>query len=297
MDDDALARWLARREALDALSRSTRLADRIANWLGSRDPVRLVDLATGTGSNVRYLAERLPGRIQQWLAIDRSAALLRHFTGRMSAWATERGHTFAPSGTGCVILGSSWECRVETRQLDLATLREDWEFGPPDLVTASALLDLVSESWLRSLAVHCRHWRAAALFAITYNGRSSCSPPDPDDELVLRLFNRHQRTDKGLGGAAAGPDAVSAVVRCFGDAGYLVDQEPSDWHIGADEREIQRELIEGWAGAATAIAPDAASTIAAWRDRRIGHVEAGNSEAIVGHDDVAAWLPAEETAG
>jgi hypothetical protein len=291
MDDEALARWLARREALDAVSRSAPLADRIANHLGSRDPVRLVDLATGTGSNIRYLTERLPGRTQQWLAIDRSATLLRQFISRMDEWATDRGYAFASAGTGCAIRGSDWECRVETRQMDLGLLGEDGRFGTPDVVTASALLDLVSESWLRSLAACCRQWRAAALFAITYNGRSSCSPPDPDDELVLRLFNRHQRTDKGLGGAAAGPDAVSAVVRCFEDAGYVVEQQPSDWRIGADEREIQRELIEGWAGAATAIAPDAASTIAAWRDRRIGHVEAGNSEAIVGHDDVAAWLP------
>jgi hypothetical protein len=297
MDDEALARWLVRREALDAASRSELLADRISSWLGSRDPVRLVDLATGTGSNIRYLAERLPGRRQQWLAIDRSATLLSRLTSRMDAWATTRGYTFLPAGTGCAIRGSDWECQVETRQMDLGMLSEDGRFGTPDVVTASSLLDLVSESWLRSLAAHCRRWRAAALFAITYNGRSSCSPPDQDDALVLRLFNRHQRTDKGLGGPAAGPDAVAAVVRCFGDAGYLVGQEPSDWHIGADERELQKELIEGWAEAAAAIAPDSARTIAAWRERRLRHVEDGASEVIVGHEDVAAWLPTDGPAG
>jgi hypothetical protein len=90
---------------------------------------------------------------------------------------------------------------------------------------------------------------------------------------------------------------VAAVVRCFGNVGYVVQQEPSDWRISADERELQRQLIDGWADAATAIAPGASSTIAGWRDRRIQHVEEGRSEMIVGHDDVGAWLPAHVTAG
>src|SRR5258707_11635990 len=76
------------------------------------------------------------------------------------------------------------------------------------LVTASALLDLVSERWLRELASACRSHGAAALFALTYNGRSACTPVEPEDDHVRQLFNTHQRrNDKGFG-IAAGPDAV-----------------------------------------------------------------------------------------
>jgi hypothetical protein len=31
--------------------------------------------------------------------------------------------------------------------------------------------------------------------------------------------------------------------------------------------------------------------IQAWLARRLAHVEAGRSEVIVGHEDLAAWLP------
>ena len=131
---------------------------------------------------------------------------------------------------------------------------------------------------------------AAALFAITYNGWSSCSPAEPEDEMIRDLLNRHQKTDKGLGGSAAGPDAAACAARCFADIGYRVWTEPSDWLLGSAERELQRRLIDGWAKAAMELAFDNASEIARWRARRIGHVDAGQSHIVVGHCDVAATI-------
>ena len=108
--------------------------------------------------------------------------------------------------------------------------------------------------------------------------------------MIRHLLNRHQRTDKGLGGSAAGPDAAGCAARCFADAGYRVWSEPSDWKLGASERELQRELVDGWARAATELVPDEASGIAQWRARRIAHVDAGRSQIFVGHVDVAAII-------
>jgi hypothetical protein len=158
------------------------------------------------------------------------------------------------------------------------------------LVTASALLDLVSDSWLCTLAERCRATGAVALFTITYDGRSSCEPIEPEDELVRRLFNQHQVSDKGLGGPAAGPGAADAAERRFTEAGYRVASARSDWRLSPDARAMQRYLMEGWARAATEVAPDEAGRIHAWLDRRLAHVEAGRSRVVVGHRDLAAWL-------
>jgi hypothetical protein len=105
----------------------------------------------------------------------------------------------------------------------------------------------------------------------------------------LNLFNRHQRTDKGLGGPAAGPDAVGCAGRCFAETGYRVETEPSNWELGVDQPELQRQLINGWAEAAAEISPTDGSIIADWRVRRLQHVETGRSRIVVGHDDLAAW--------
>ena len=178
--------------------------------------------------------------------------------------------------------------------MNLGTLDNREIFAGRHLVTASALLDLVSAEWLRALADRCRASGAAALFTITYNGRSSCAPAEPEDDLVRDLMNRHQKTDKGLGGPALGPDAVSCAEQQFAEAGYLVRREPSDWTLGPEVSALQRMLIDGWAQAATEMAPDHSATIARWRERRLAHVDAGRSRIVVGHDDLAAWLPRSE---
>ncbi|OFW34985.1 MAG: hypothetical protein A3F70_04570 [Acidobacteria bacterium RIFCSPLOWO2_12_FULL_67_14] len=266
--DEQLSRWLGLREAADARARSDRLTRVIVDSLPAAGPIHVVDLATGTGANVRYLSPRLPSP-QRWLAVDRSADLLDEL----------RGKTTAPG------------CAIEVRQVDLGSLTDHSIFAGQQLVTASALLDLVSEPWLQALAWHCREEGASALFTITYNGRSSCDPPDLEDAMVRELFNRHQHRDKRLGGPAAGPDAVDATERCFTKAGYRVAREPSDWVLEPESADMQRMLIDGWAEAATEVAPDRASRIADWRGRRLAHVDARRSHLTVGHDDLAAWLP------
>ena len=270
--DEALAQWLALRERIDFASRSERLTRLIAKRLGGCDPLHAIDLATGTGSNIRYLVPRLPSANQQWLAVDRSQLLL-DLAGVQVA------------GTG---IGGRPD--LTTRQANLGALDDPSLFASRQLVTASALLDLVSESWLRMLALRCRDAAvAAALFTITYNGESECSPADDDDRMILELFNQHQHRDKGLGGPAAGPDATDVAVREFADAGYRVETERSDWKIGPEDTGLQRKLIDGWAFAATETDPSATRAIDAWRLRRLQHVDAGRSHIVVGHCDLAAW--------
>jgi hypothetical protein len=287
--DDALSRWLQLREPVDAVARSERLTRIIADALAGTEPVRVLDLATGTGANLRYLAPHLP-RLQHWLVVDRDPAVLARLPALTSSWGVARQCDVRTHVNGCGIRGERLECHVEMRQLDLGSLTDEKIFAGRHLVTASALLDLVSQHWLSELAARCRAAGAAALFTITYNGWSCCSPSEPEDDVIRDLLNRHQHTDKGLGGAAAGPEAVESVIRCFSNAGYRVETDPSDWSLGTAEHELQRRLIEGWAEAATEMRADL-PMIASWRDRRIAHVDAGRSRIVVGHQDVAALVP------
>jgi hypothetical protein len=284
--DKSLATWLRLREPADTAARSGELTRAIADALAGRERVQVLDLATGTGANLRYLAPHLPSR-QHWLVVDRDPELLARLVDRTASWAAERGYGVVPQTGGFVIRGDQLECHVETRQQDLASLAALDLFAGRDLVTASALLDLASESWLRDLASRCRSEGAAALFTLTYNGHSSCSPAEPEDDVMRDHLNQHQRRDKGLGGVAAGPDAAEAAVRCFTEAGYRVRSETTDWSLGASEHQLQRELIGGWAGVAVEMGFDP-STVARWRDRRLAHLEAGHSHIVVGHLDVAA---------
>jgi hypothetical protein len=257
-----MSEWLALREPADAAARSTDVTQALVDALPREGPVRALDLATGTGSNIRFLASRLRGP-QEWIAVDRDPVLL----ARVPA-------------------------DVTSLRMDLGSLRDpalSSLFAGRHLVTASALLDLVSESWIAALANRCREVGAAVLFALNYDGRSVCSPREPEDGLVLELFNRHQKAnDKGFG-TAAGPDADDCAARSFAAAGYRVSRARSDWKLGPESQRLQRALIAGWAQAASEVAPDQADVIGGWLVRRLEHVSGGRSSVRVGHHDLAAW--------
>jgi hypothetical protein len=101
--------------------------------------------------------------------------------------------------------------------------------------------------------------------------------------------NRHQRTDKGFG-PALGPDAADAAERCLTSLGYQVQRESSDWVLSAGSDQLQRQLVEGWAEAAMAIAPERSASIDGWLARRLAHVASRRSQFVVGHQDVAGWI-------
>jgi hypothetical protein len=209
------------------------------------------------------LSKRLP--IADWLLVDQDEALL----------AVARRQSTA----------------VRAQSADLSSLNSPHVaalFHDRDFVTASALLDLVSDRWLRELAARCRERRACVLLALTYDGRLAFAPVEPEDDDVLQLVNAHQRTDKGFG-VALGPDAADAAAKHFAAAGYHVERDASDWVLTSGESELQRQLIDGWKDAAIAMAPERADAIAKWSDRRIAHVNAGRSRIVVGHQDIAAW--------
>jgi hypothetical protein len=283
--------WLALREPADVRARSTRLAHLIAARFSRDTVVRALDLATGTGANMRYMAEHLPSR-QQWLLVDGDPVLLGEVPGRMHSWAVARGFEITSEEQELLIRGERLMCRVATRRLNLATDTDghDEIFEGHALVTASALLDLVSDRWLGAVADRCRSTGAAVLFALTYDGRMHCAPEEPEDAAVRELVNAHQRIDKGFG-PALGPAGCGAAERCFTSLGYRVERAPSQWVLERDGDQLQRQLIEGWAGAAAEVAPDLSSAIGSWKARRLAHVDTGRSRLTVGHEDLAAWLP------
>ncbi len=266
------ADWLTLREPADHAARVEALVTTLAAGLGTPGgSTRGVDLAAGTGSNVRYLLPRLPA-LTHWTLVDHDAALLAEATARLAADPDARGRTFAPR-------------RADLN--DLAALPIDGAA----LVTASALLDLVSAEWMRLFARRCREAGVHVLCTLSYDGRLACDPADALDARVRELVNAHQRTNKGFG-LALGPDATAAAAAAFRVEGFDVTVADSDWVLDGSHAELQRQLIDGWAGAARDMAAADARAIAAWRDRRLAAVAGGSSRLRVGHGDLLALSPA-----
>src|SRR5262245_47897002 len=99
------ADWLALREPADASARSTELTRAIGERLPGDRPVRILDLATGTASNLRYLSMRLPNPQQHWLITDRNPSLLSEVPSRSSGWTATNGLTLVTRMKTLVVTG------------------------------------------------------------------------------------------------------------------------------------------------------------------------------------------------
>ncbi len=264
------AAWLRQREPFDRAARAV-AAQRLQlpAWLAAhrprQAPWRIIDLGSGSGANLRALAPLLPGE-QQWLLVDRDSSLLTH------------AHAGLP-GT-----------ETRTKLLDLEQNLDALPIAQATLVTASALLDLVSEAWLQRLLTACMPAQVALHFALSVDGRQSWSPTLGDDALARRLFAQHQSRDKGFGGAGLGPRASARAAQLLRAGGYRVRCAQSDWWLDGRHSPaalaLQRAMIDGISDAACEQRPRSAAALRDWQAQR--HALAPQATLRIGHLDLIA---------
>ena len=200
----------------------------------------------------RWLAPRLPGP-QRWVLHDRDPALLALAAGRLPAAAADSSPVVAETRTGDV---------TALTAADLAGA---------GLVTASALLDLLTAAEVDALATACAGARCPALFTLSVVGRVELVPGDP----LRRARRRGLRRSPAPGGRRpppAGPGTPSAPAAAAFDArGAEVDLRPSLWRLAAADRALTEAWLlgldrRGGRGAARP-AGGARTSSAGWRRR------------------------------
>jgi hypothetical protein len=254
------AEWLALRADADRRARDPGLAARLAAHFAGRAALRVLDLGAGTGAMMAATAPLLLAG-QLWRLVDGDPALL--------------ARAVPPPG---VVLD-----RV-TADLagDLAPLFRP----PPDLVTASAFLDLCGVAWIDRLVRRAAAAGSVVYATLSYDGRESWAPPHPLDATVLAAFHADQRRDKGLG-PALGPDAAAYLAQALRAAGFSVMTAPSDWSLSPP---ADAALIAALAsGSAEAVAPAIGREAA----REWQRARAAATSVTVGHRDIVA-LPARD---
>ena len=296
MSDRFDARWLALREPFDAASLdgpARDLAHRYADAVrrNPRRRVRVVDLAGGTGANLRATAPLIAGS-QHWRLVDIDPALLRQIGPALAAWARRSRMTFRAAGETIEILTPQRTIVVEAVAHDLAV---DLAFLPDedvDGLSAAALLDLVSRDWLAGLAERARAAACPVLLSLNVDGRIAWHPAAPADAQFAQWFCDDLRRDKGFG-PALGAVAADAAQVAFGACGFAVTQATRDWYVGADAPAMLSAMLDIFAAAAGRQAPaDASPLIAHWIACRRDQAAGGEVALTLGHKDVFATLSA-----
>lgn len=264
------ADWLALREPVDHRSRAHGLADRLAAVWRQAGWRRIVDLGSGTGSNLRYLAPRLPPG-QCWTLVDHDP----HLLGRIEM-----------PGAGVV--------DTVTKVGDLGDVGLA-AAANADVVTGSAVLDLVSDAWVRQLAEVCCAVSCAVHFALSYDGTiawtGSQAAADPaTDDRIRQLVNTHQRRDKGLG-PALGREGAVRLRSLLAARGFTAFLEASPWRLGPGDRTLIAALVQGWAAAAVEVCSADRLLVETWAERRLHAQSAPDAGLTVGHVDLLAFPP------
>lgn len=264
--------WLALREDADAAARAVPLLDPLRRHLTGVPELLIRDLGCGSGSMGRWLAGRLAGP-QRWVMYDRDPALLRHAAAHMVGTAAD--------GTPVT---------VRTEQRDITGLTAA-DLTGTTLLTASALLDLLTVDEVHGLAEACVGARCPALLTLSVVGRVEFTPADPLDAELTAAFNAHQRRSAG-GRRLLGPDAAAATAAAFTRHGWTVRTRPSPWRLGPRHRELTARWLPGWVDAAVEHRPELADPAQPYLRRRLAAAAAGELTVSVQHVDLLA-LPAD----
>ena len=264
-------RWPALREEADADARTPAPLDHLRVHLNARGvgpggrPIRVADLGCGSGSQGRWLAPRLSGA-QSWRLYDRDPSLLDLAGARMPRTSAD---------------GATVSTRMCRRDLGDLTAQD---LDGTDLVTGSALLDLLDRQEVESMTRAVVGSDCAALFTLSVTGRVELFPGDPSDPTIATAFNEHQRR-RGL----LGPDAAAVTGEVFQALGWRVLTFPSPWRLWPEHAALTREWLRGWVGAAAE--QDPGSVPSGYLGRRLNQCDQGGLGAIVEHTDLLA-LPA-----
>ena len=253
--------WLALREPADAMARATDLIGHLTPHLPPTGHVVIHDLGCGTGAMTRWLAPLLPGP-QHWVLHDRDADLLE---------------IAADAPTPAAVT-------VETRRSDITRLHPA-ELAGATLITASALLDLLTGEELDGLITLAAGVACPMLLMLSVVGRVALTPAAPLDAPMTAAFNAHQRRAVGAD-RLLGPDAVAVAAEGFRRSGAEVLVRPSPWRLGAAQGDLVAEWLSGWVGAACEQDVELAGDAHAYLSLRLAQAAAGELGVIVDHADL-----------
>lgn len=261
--------WLALREGADVAARASGLLDPLRAWLQDRSEPGLVirDLGCGTGAMGRWLAGRLPGP-QHWVLHDREPDLLARAIDLLPGAAAD---------------GRSVSVSAELADL---TRLGTADLAGTSLVTASALLDLLTAAEVTRLAEACTAAGCPALLTLSVLGRVEFDPADPLDNELETAFNEHQRRDTA-GRRQLGPDAFDAAAEAFAQ-GSVVYRRPSSWRLGPADAALTEEWLRGWVASAVQRRPELAAAGRRYLSRRLEANVAGELRVVVAHGDLLA---------
>ncbi|MCT1922616.1 glycosyltransferase [Brevibacterium luteolum] len=215
--------------------------------------LRICDIGAGTGNSALWFDSAFGERgitDRTWLLIDDDPDALTHAAARIGA-APDR-----PTETR----------RAETRRAPIAELPRILDVGRPvDLITGSAVLDVLRPADAAALIDTLAATGAPGLFLLTITGDWHLNPVHPADRQIAGAFAAHQQREGRLGAAAASHLQAAAEA-----AGMRVQSTASPWQLSArEDHAFLTRFLTDRVTAASEQDPGSAALFSAWLGDRL----------------------------
>lgn len=159
------------------------------------------------------------------------------------------------------------------------------------VIPASVTLDLLTREEAEVVVRACVAAGEPALLTVNVAGSMRLDPVDPGDRVFESAFNDRRRSAAGEPRLLGQEDAVATVTELFRSAGWSVRVSASSQRLDVADRELVREWLEGWVGAAVEARPALEEWAAEYLRTRRGQLAAGTLRVEVQHQEIRAWSP------
>ncbi|KGE87324.1 MAG: class I SAM-dependent methyltransferase [Phaeodactylibacter xiamenensis] len=194
--------WLEERYRFDVAARNPKVEAACLQYFAQHPMVSIIDIGAGTGANFIYLSEKFP-QSQQWALVELNPNLLKRARERLKIWAAAKDYTVREDGQNLDFRRNDQHIQVQLLQgsfLELPRLLQPDQY---QMVTASAVFDLLCEQMLSDLVQTFHQNRLALLTTLNYESMAYL-PADAEDDHWIRLYETHMQREQDFG-KALGP--------------------------------------------------------------------------------------------
>jgi SAM-dependent methyltransferase len=279
--------WLNERYRFDAEARNEWLEANCVNYFAYLPKLRLLDLGSGTGSNVRYYIEAFP-QDQHWTCVEHDPKLIEASRQTIAADLRSRGYREEASGDALCFVGQGHRVEIDWCEGSLLDLAQLLPLASVDLVMANAVFDLFSERQFRQLALDLHKAGTPLLFTLNY-AHMAFQPARPQDEQVIGWYDSHMLRPQSFG-QAMGPAGGKKMETILREIGYEVQLAESIWDIRPHDQAMLGFMLGFMEGAIGELPLSEAEqqSFAAWLQESRQRVQQSSLALAVHHWDLWA---------
>ena len=286
---DDLIQWLAHRFTCDAEARHPGIEHQfLAFFEQHQTPLKVVDVGSGTGANVRYYFDRIPHE-QEWILIEQNEQLRDECCRSLVAFAQERGYHWQQQDGTFLLTDDQKTATVQLMSGRIEHIEQLADLARTDVVTANAVFDLLSFEQFDTLVGKLVQHEVCLLATLNYY-ETSFLPFSEEDHRFMRWYHMHMKRPQPTG-IAMGPDCSEEMLDLLAQHHMMIEQEGSQWHLKKNATTMHHYLLHfiEHAVAELSLSADEQRDFDTWLTHRKSLCRQRQLEIIVDHSDIFAY--------